>query len=512
MKMRLFAFALLTLLVVSCTREPLRESGELEKGVGETVTISVSISPETRVSYTDSDTLGSGGRLSWQTGDTLLLAGYDGTTYKGSEKFGYTGTGNTFQGQEVIGATSYKAYYPGDIITLDADGNVNLLAAGFWQQTQSGDNTTAHLRNKLLLFDETANPLNQTFSLTLKSSIIRFDLTNVPQAVGELGEVIWTVETAAGVFKSMILNVTGVTFSATNSSITAFLAFDPTVTGIAANGKVAITLCGSKLYQWSTTVTNQTTYTAGNRYKAAVSSGWTELDLPNNPLGYFAEHNMADTTGTFETGHDASGLYLFNWDDARRYNTTPATLNGKSYYLPTILEWRAIIPYSNTSVNFSGTGTRTLNNAAVIVGGDNYTMSGTFENIGNVVYATLTYTRQPYPLYAIARYRTENLGAGNADARMVVDMKSTPGAYTIDQAKDADWNSVGVVSRVFPAAGSRRSNGMLELQGMNGRYWASTKGSTGTYAWHMRFTGDNAHSGAVIAKVNGFSVRLVSRE
>ena len=502
MKLKLFSITLLAIMVAGCTLEPIPEP---EKEMGKMVTITATISPETRVAYDDVNR-----KLAWETGDTLLLAGYDGTTYKGSEKYHWT-SGNSFQGIEVPGATTYKAYYPGEKVTLDANGNVQ-LAGTFWQQTQSGNGTTAHLSKKLLLYDEEANPLSETFSLVMKNSIIRFDLTNVPQEVGELGEVVWTVETATGFFKSMILNVTGVTFSATNSSLTAFLAFDPTVMKIAANGKVSVTLCGSKWYQWSTTVAAGKTYTAGNRYKATVSSGWTELDLLINPLSYFAEHNMADTTGTFETGHDALGLYLFNWDDAMRYNTRPATLGGKDYYLPTIQEWRAIIPGNYTYVNFSGSGTRTLSDAAVTVGGESYTMSGTFDNTGNVVYATLTYTHQFYPtLYAIARYRTENMGARNANARMVIDMKLTATPYTIGEAESADWNSVGVVSRVVPAAGWRGSNGML-YRGTNGYYWSSM-GYSDNHAWYMSFSSGSASSGISNShKTYGFSVRLVSRE
>ena len=509
MKLKLFIITLLALIVVSCTLEPIPKPEQEEDKI---VTIIVNMPAETRVAYEDSNTPGLGGTLAWQTGDTLLLAGYDGTTYKGSNKFHWNG-GDSFDGIAVPGATSYKAYYPGDIITLDAGVNVNPLDAGFWQQTQNGNGTTAHLSKKLLLYDEEANPLSETFSLVMKNSIIRFDLTNVPQEVGELGEVVWTVETATGFFKSMILNVTGVTFSATNSSLTAFLAFDPTVMKIAANGKVSVTLCGSKWYQWSTTVAAGKTYTAGNRYKATVSSGWTELDLLINPLSYFAEHNMADTTGTFETGHDASGLYLFNWDDAMRYNTRPATLGGKDYYLPTIQEWRAIIPGNYTYVNFSGSGTRTLSDAAVTVGGESYTMSGTFDNTGNVVYATLTYTHQSYPtLYAIARYRTENMGAGNANARMVIDMKLTATPYTIGEAESADWNSVGVVSRVVPAAGWCGSNGTLYHHGTNGYYWSSM-GYSDNHAWYMSFSSGSASSGISNShKTYGFSVRLVSRE
>jgi hypothetical protein len=502
MKFKLFIISLLAIMVVGCTLE---SSPEPEKEAGKIVTISATVPGETRVAY-DDDTR----KLEWQTGDKLLLAGYDGTTYKGSEIFDWTG-GNSFQGTAVPGATTYKAYYPGEIITLDGNGNMQPLAADFWQQTQNGNGMTNHLRKKLLLIDRNANAIDQTFNLALRCDILRFCLGGIPQDAGTLSRLIYTVETATGVFTSMTLNMTGVTISASLDSITAFLAFDPAVMGIAEDGKVTIRLVGNKIYEWSKIITNGMLYVAGKRYTANVSGVWTEVLInPLNPLSYFAEHNMADLNGTFETGHDASGQYLFTWYDAMTYNTTPATLNGKSYYLPTNEERRAIIPEDNSYVNFDGIGARTLSDAAVTVGGENYTMSGTFDNVGNVVYATLTYTYQSCPtLYAIARYRTENLSAGNANGRMVVDMQLTVTPYTMDEAKSADWGAVGVVSRVFPAAGFGLRGRRFE-QGTAGRYWLSTESSG--QGWVVGFGSDNA--GSVIASTNTyeFSIRLVSRE
>ncbi len=272
--------ALLALLAASCTREPLPEPGEQEGGV---VIIEASIPPETRVLYTDSNTPGSGGSLGWQIGDQLLLAGYDGTTYLGSKIFDYMGTGNKFSGTAVDGATTYKAYYPGNVITPDANGEVQ-LPADFWQQTQTWSLSTDHLRGKLLLIDTEANALNQSFGLTLQSSIIKFALSGVSNQVGKITKLIWTVETTSGLPHSAILNFddpsvnTGPTISKT-----LYLAFDPTVMNIKPNGGVKITLIGtgtSYEYSTNTTKTEGMTYEAGKRYTATVSEGWTSLANP----------------------------------------------------------------------------------------------------------------------------------------------------------------------------------------------------------------------------------------
>ncbi len=274
MKFKLFTLAFLALLTASCTQDIIiPEPTEKEE---ETVIINATI-PETRVTYDDSDTPGSGGTLAWEETDQLLLVGFDGTTYKGTANFTWTGTGNQFSGTAVPGATTYKAYYPAAAVTLDANGNLQPFADDFWQQEQIGNNTKTHLRNKLLLFDEVANLIDQPFTLTFKSSIIRFKLSNIPSDLGAPKKIIWTVETVTGgATRSAILDIKEYTHTS-GAELTAYLAFDPAVmTNVDASGEFKISLIGDKSYEWSTTSSGKN-YAAGNRYKATVSGDWTQI-------------------------------------------------------------------------------------------------------------------------------------------------------------------------------------------------------------------------------------------
>ena len=204
----------------------------------------------------------------------VVAGGYDALgNYKGKTTFTYSGT-NTFTGTPVTDATTYKVYYP-STVTLDANGNVQPIADSFWQQTQNGDNTATHLQSKLLLFDEAANPLTETFSLVLKSSIMRFKLSGMSTNIGAIKSIIWTITTAGGEARSMTLNITNYTYTS-GAELTAFLAFDPTFMNIGTSGKVKITQVGDKSYEWSTTNSGKS-YAAGNRYKAAVSGTWEEV-------------------------------------------------------------------------------------------------------------------------------------------------------------------------------------------------------------------------------------------
>ncbi|MBP7754099.1 MAG: hypothetical protein KA074_02450 [Bacteroidales bacterium] len=221
---------------------------------------------ETRVAYTDSTR-----KLTWESNDQILLAGYDGSSFLGSETFTYSGTGDTFNGTSVAGATTYRAYYPAGAITLDDFGNVQ-LSATFWQQTQSGNNSTAHLSDKLLLIDEIANAIDETFNLILKSDIIKFDLSDIPINLGVLNQLIWTIEGTTGQTRSMTLNMNGI--SSGTTCLTAYLAFAPAAMRITAGDKVKITLIGDDTYEWNTIVTNNKTYVSGNRYTANVAGPW----------------------------------------------------------------------------------------------------------------------------------------------------------------------------------------------------------------------------------------------
>ncbi|MGI5847354.1 MAG: fimbrillin family protein [Candidatus Cryptobacteroides sp.] len=391
MKFKLYTFALLALLVASCERDI--DIPEPEKSEGKIVTISATISPETRVAYTESTRA-----LSWEAGDKLILAGYDDNDiYQGNYIFTYTGTGNQFSGKAVDGATKYKAYYnPANAITLDGSGNVQ-LAAGFWGQTQNGDNSTGHLKNGLLLFDETAKSITQNFSLSMKSSIIKWTLSNIPtDAGGGPKQIVWTAETATAGARSMVLNVTNVAPGTT--SLTAFLAFDPEVMDITTGGKAMITLnVNNKLYQWSQTVAGGKDYNAGNRYTGTISGSW---ELMVNPLSYVARYNVNEAGNGFVTDETlCTDVGYFAWETAIANYHTANTITG--YHLPSLKEWCSISPrYYNDGpvyVRFDWGESYNKIDEEVIVQGQTYHMTSDYRN-------TNTGSEDPAPAYAL-RYQ-----------------------------------------------------------------------------------------------------------
>jgi hypothetical protein len=497
MKLKLFIITLLAIMVAGCTLdEPIPEP---KKEMGKMVTITATISPETRVAYND-DTR----KLAWETGDTLLLAGYDGTTYKGSNKFHWT-TGDSFDGIEVPGATTYKAYYPGEKVTLDDNGNVQ-LADTFWQQTQTGNGTTAHLSKKPLLNDEEANPINQAFNLVLKSSILKLVLSGIPQEVGTLQQLIYTVETAPGVLKSLPLNVTGVPFSAALDNITAFLAFDPAVvTNIPANGKVNITLFGEQTYEWSATSITGKNYTAGNRYTGTVTGVWTEKELIN-PLRYVAEYNVNPAGTGFVTNLTACNVSgYFTWSDAVARFHTRNDIPG--YHLPSNKELSGIVPqyvdFFQYPIIFTSQNSRNNVTENVTVNSENITMTSDIYNTGNYVSYLLRY--KGTDMVSAWRYELKNYDTN--DCHIKITSRNVAPSVTIDDIianNGAFWNTgtANDVVRYLPASGNNGNNA-----GRGGHFWSSTEAETDK-VWIIIF-GKSAIYTTYFVNITGrFTVRL----
>ncbi len=477
MKPKLFIFALLVLLVANCTRTPLPELGKEETKV---VTIKVDIDPKTRVAYNDAP-YGEQGSLSWQENDQIMLIGFDDSNlYQGHTTFTMIANG-LFQGNTVPGATKYKAFYPVSSVRLDQNGDpilengnpsMPVHDSNFWQQTQVGSNSAAHIGNSLVLWDTEANSINQTFNLALKSSIIKFNLSGIPEDAGELYQLIYTVETASGVFESVSLDVTGVTFSADLNNITAFLSFDPTeMTKIVANGKVIISLYGEKSYMWKIdAVTQEKTYAAGKRYTGAVSSGWIEII---NPLRYVARYNVNPAgTGFVEDLTYCEGSGYFNWNQA-----SAISLSG--YHLPSQKEWRGIAPEAYGYVLFKTTVDKNNITEYVTVRNQDITMTCDYRNVGTAT--------NPAPSYALRYKGNDNMLSAwkyeyNDDTNLEhthlkVTCRNVVPSIPIDTiAQYTFWitNNKNDIVRYFPASGWVTS-GHPNVVGTGGYFWSSTQ-------------------------------------
>ena len=238
---------------------------------------------DTRVAYEDG-AAGMDGKLTWQTGDRLTVVRMKGgRCVNYADDYQYNGTDGAtsgpFTGTAISNAgDSWTIYSPHTVTVNTSDGTATLPMTG---QTQTADGSTSHLRNYLLLSSEGIADLSADFTLAMKGSIMKFDLSNVPAEVGKLTNLVWTVETTGGT-RCLTLGFApgAVTFADGKRTLTAYLAFMPGEMAVKAGGKFTVTLTGDKTYRAETTIDGGKTYAAGMRYTAAIdgnsSMSWEE--------------------------------------------------------------------------------------------------------------------------------------------------------------------------------------------------------------------------------------------
>ena len=238
--MKYISAALLTVLVVvvagcSADRELPKLTGNTAADTpknSQTLVLTVGTptdeSTQTRVAYNDADL-----KLTWQAEDQLTVAGFDADdTYKGcSTDFTYQGeenkTSGPFEGTAVSGATTYTLYYPNTVQVDQSTGDASLSMEG---QTYTPDDPTANLKNYILLKSTSKISPNVDFTLEMASSIMKFDLSNIPAEVGKLTKLIWTLENNVGNRQNLMLDFPAgaVTFgTGGGNTLTAYLGFMP---------------------------------------------------------------------------------------------------------------------------------------------------------------------------------------------------------------------------------------------------------------------------------------------
>ena len=292
---------------------------------------------DTRVAYEDG-AAGMDGKLTWQTGDRLTVVRMKGgSCVNYADDYQYNGTDGAtsgpFTGTAISNAgDSWTIYSPHTVTVNTFDGTATLPMTG---QTQTADGSTSHLRNYLLLSSEGIADLSADFTLAMKGSIMKFDLSNVPAEVGKLTNLVWTVETTGGT-RCLTLGFApgAVTFADGKRTLTAYLAFMPGEMAVKAGGKFTVTLTGDKTYRAETTIDGGKTYAAGMRYTAAIdgsSMSWEEkavmaltVKVSNGNLSFnipFPESGNTPAELTVDWGDDtppttvASGTALSSNDD-----------------------------------------------------------------------------------------------------------------------------------------------------------------------------------------------------
>lgn len=284
--------SLLAVLITSCTGDN-DAADNTPTNPERIMTITVGMNTDntnSRVAYDDTKIGAGPGSLTWEANDSIIVVGFDADgTYQGQSVFkiqsGAGHTSATFSGKGIANTTKYNVYYKSKALEISqTDGTPTYKAIS---QTQSADNNADHIKDNLYLSATDVTNLSK-MTLTMRNSIMKFVLSNIPANVGALKELLWEDETAAGT-NSMALSFAdnAVTFDATKSTLTAYIAFMPEdmnvatlslTTTAATTGKFSVTLIGDNDYIAQKELGTKT-YNAGARY-SAPRDVWTVLGEP----------------------------------------------------------------------------------------------------------------------------------------------------------------------------------------------------------------------------------------
>lgn len=342
----------------SCSSETDTPSQPTDPSLGEKITFEVSMAKDnnsnTRVSYHDDKVESQQNTLLWEAGDKLKVVAKVGSEYK-EEIFTLTSGANTkvaqFSGKRIPGATSYKVYYPSTVKINKKNGSATL---DMGKQMQNGDNNTDHLKNLIFLEGERTSPAH-SITMTMKSSIMKLDIQNVPVAVGKLKKLLFVVgerPTDNSKFvtyryiRQLDFNNNSVTFNSSKSSLTAFFSFMPDTLNLKKQDIVHVILSGDEMYQYVLPINNPVNYATGKRYTGIVDKFYKF----RSPLEYAAERNLAPDGKSFPKtdANNVSG-YFTRTEVENLFTGTPKkiTISSTDYIYPDNKQWFSIIPESS---------------------------------------------------------------------------------------------------------------------------------------------------------------------
>lgn len=322
--MRTALLAVLATATAGCNNNEMPDTGNNPEKQNGKMTIHVAAgqeAPGTRVAYDDSKVdAGQSNVLTWQTDDKLTVVRMNAGTYMDhKDDYLYKGkdgdTAGSFEGTEITAeGDNWAVYYPNTVTVSTKDGTPTLRMTG---QAQAADNSTAHLKNYMLLAATNLPNLNDGFSLEMKSSIMKFVLVDVPEKVGKLKRLKWTVETATGSTRNITLDFAkgAVDFGNGNSTLTAYLAFMPQEMEVKAGGKFSVMLTGDKSYQTEITMADAKTYEAGKRYTAEMGSAGWQQGVATMKLTVTVQNDNKGFNIPFPTNDKTPAKIIVDWGD-----------------------------------------------------------------------------------------------------------------------------------------------------------------------------------------------------
>lgn len=235
------------------------------------------------------------------------------------------------------------------------------------------------------------------------------------------------------------------------------------------------------------------------------------------PIDYVAEFNIDKTGKNFVTSHSNTAGGYFDWDDADRKFSKRADfkINGQGYYMPTMKEWCAVVPFRNVYfIEFRDV----LNQEESFVFLEkSYNLKADYKFPGNGVAYAIRFKGGDNLLRSAYKFEYTKNPQGNGSMMIITAryLGDSDTETTIDDvAKPEYWNSNNEddTIRYFPCSGYKdfEENNMYSV-GEYGNYWSATSHDS-LFARRMLFGGRDATSNEGGMKTNGRSIRLFMKK
>ena len=518
----------------SCSNDPIEPSQPTNPAQGKEMTLKVSMEenkkPNARVSYQD-ENVGIGNTLLWEKDDKIKVVGMDGSICKGVREFRLkSGEGTKdaeFRGEVIPGAKTYKIYYPSTVEIDETNGSATL---NIDVQKQSGDNKTDLLKNYIFLEGERHAGTANATRLTMKSSIMKFEIVEVPKEVGKLKSLIFAVAKKSGDDENPLLDYryvqkldfdgNKVKFDDTKTTLTAYLSFMPEKLKLEGQGYTAhIILLGDKNYQSVLPIYEGKTYKSGYRYKIPASL----IYKFRSPLEYAAERNLAPVeNGEYKPenakfassdANDVSGFFTRQQTENifDITNRTSIKIDNEDYVYPDKNQWFSIIPEELKSEHdfllaFAKQYTLKNHEEEVKVGKIRFKTKNDYKGTENLVVYALRFKdninlwRTAWRYSIVENEEEYTILAGNKPKKnkclVIETIYLGPfDTTTIDDiAKESFWEGKEKVKRIFPFsdqrfAGFNPSNPTaVQNIGSTGYWWVKDK------KWNVYVHEDNGYT------------------
>ena len=243
----------------------------------------------------------------------------------------------------------------------------------------------------------------------------------------------------------------------------------------------------------------------GNELYFTNNAFTPKSSIQPNPLSYVAEYNIKSASDGFVTdltACDESGY--FRYDTAVNLFSN-ITIENKQYHLPSIEEWRSVIPQNSNWVSYGSNNPYDNQSETVTIANSSYTMTSDFRNKSAT---RTTYALRYKGTDLVSAWKYEYRGSGNNTHLKITSRSVYEQTVSItDIEDDTFWssNTENDIVRYFPASGWKYTD-FLKFRGSNGFFWSSSP--QGSYSWGTEYSSSSANSNYSSTYERRLSIRL----